>query len=170
MSDNSTHDSPTHDNPTHDSSGKFAKGNRGGPGRPRSAISRGAVVLDEMGAEVGKQLFQVLVDKALAGDMRATDMLLSRVWPTRRGRPFEIDVHPIKAMPDYLPAAANVTNAVMRGEMTPQEGRDMTSVIGMQCKALDYVEVERRLAEIERYQARHKATYGKAVVDDDEET
>ena len=71
------------DNPIRDASGQFVKGNPGGPGRPRSAISRGAVELDEIGAEMGKQLLQVMMDKALAGDMQAANLLLSRIWPSR---------------------------------------------------------------------------------------
>src|SRR5450432_3356203 len=113
----------TDDSIERDSSGQFIKGNRGGPGRPRSAVSRGAVALDEMGADAGKQIVQVMLDKALAGDTRAADLLLLRIWPARRGRPVEIDAPPLKTAPDYVPAATGLVNAVMRGEMTPHEGQ-----------------------------------------------
>ena len=142
---------------THDDNGKFAKGNPGGPGRPRSTVSRSAVALDERGAGVGEQVFQVIVDKALAGDLRAAEILLSRVWPTRRGRPLAIDTVPMKAPSDLVPVASDVTNAVLNGEMTPHEGRAIASLFQMQCKMFELEEFERRLREVEKIQADNKA-------------
>jgi hypothetical protein len=145
------------DNPTHDDNGRFAKGNPGGPGRPRSAIGRGAIVLDDLGAGVGEEIFQVLVDKAKAGDLRAVDMLLSRVWPTRRGRPLAIDTVPMTAPSDLVPVASDVTNAVLRGELTPHEGRAVSSLFQMQCRLFELEEFERRLQEVEKSQAEFEA-------------
>jgi hypothetical protein len=131
------------------SNGQFVKGNRGGPGRPRSAVSRGSVALDELGAEAGQRVFQVMLDKALAGDTRAADLLLSRIWPARRGRPVEIDTAPLRTAPDYVPAATGVVNAVMRGEMTPHEGQALSRMLDTQLSTLVAEEFERRLRELE---------------------
>ena len=139
----------TDDDIERDGNGQFVKGNRGGPGRPRSAVSRGAVALDEMGADAGKQIVQVMLDKALAGDTRAAELLLSRIWPTRRGRPVEIDTAPLKTAPDYVPAATGVVNAVMRGEMTPHEGQALARMLDTQLSTLVAEEFERRLRELE---------------------
>jgi hypothetical protein len=139
-----------------DSNGHFAPGNRGGPGRPRSAISRSAVALDAMGADVGKKIVQVMVDRALDGDMRAADLLLSRIWPARRGRPVEIDAMPLKALPDYVAAATDVANAVMRGEMTPHEGQALSRVLDTQIRSIDATDVELRLREVDEAVARNK--------------
>jgi len=133
---------------TNDENGRFAKGNLGGPGRPRS-ISRSAVALDQLGAGVGEQVLQVIVDKALAGDLRAAELLLSRVWPTLRGRPLEIDAEPLKNLPDLVPAVTEVMNAVLAGEVTPREGHDVFSLVQAQCRTLEAVEFERRLQEVE---------------------
>ena len=139
-----------------DGNGQFAPGNRGGPGRPRSAVSRGAVALDAMGAEAGKNLVQVMLDRALDGDMRAADLLLSRIWPVRRGRPVEIDATPVKTVPDYVTAATDVANAVMRGEMTPHEGQALSRVFDTQLRSIDAADVERRLVELEEAHRRNK--------------
>jgi hypothetical protein len=128
--------------------GRFILGNPGGPGRPRSTVSRGAVELDEIGADAGKQLLQVMMDKALEGDTRAGELLLARIWPSRRGRPVEIESTPIKAPDDYVAAAADVTNAVMRGEMTPHEGRAVSSLLELQVKAIDMARITRQIEEL----------------------
>ena len=119
-------------------------------------MSRGAVALDEMGAEAGKKIVQVMLDRALDGDMRAADLLLSRIWPARRGRPVEIDTTPLKTAPDYVPAAANVVNAVMSGEMTPHEGQALSRMLDTQLRAFNAEEFERRLREIEDAAERKK--------------
>ena len=131
-----------------DSNGYFAKGNSGGPGRPRS-IKRSALVLDELGAGVGEQIFQVIVDKALAGDLRAAELLLSRVWPTRRGRPVEIEATPVKSLSEVVPAVADVMNAVLAGEMTPREGHDVAALMQTQCRTIETYDIERRLQKLE---------------------
>ncbi len=132
-----------------DAKGHFAKGNRGGPGRPRSPVSRGAVALDEMGADAGKKIFQAMLDKALAGDTRAADLLFSRIWPKRRGRPVAIETTALKDVHDYVPAAAGVANAVMSGEMTPHEGQALSRVLDTQLHAIETSDMERRVRKLE---------------------
>jgi hypothetical protein len=136
------------DSSSRDANGHFAKGNPGGPGRPRS-LSRKAVALDELGAGVSEQVVQMIVDKALAGDLRAAELLLSRVWPTRRGRPIEIDAAPVKDLPDLVPAFTDVMNAVLTGDVTPREGHDVSAMLQTQCRTISMVEIERRITEME---------------------
>ncbi len=145
------------DDITRGGDGKFSKGNPGGPGRPRSAVSRGAVALDEMGADRGRQLFEVMMDKALAGDMRAAELLMSRIWPARRGRPVEIETPPIHSVPDYVAAAAGVANAMLRGEITPHEGRAVSALLDLQVRTLDQAEIERQIRELREQIAENKA-------------
>lgn len=89
------------------------------------------------------------MDKALEGDVRAGDLLLSRIWPARRGRPVEIELTQIKAPDDYVAAAADVTNAVMRGEMTPHEGRAVSSLLEMQVRTIDMARIIRQIRELQ---------------------
>lgn len=132
------------------SNGRFAKGNPGGPGRPRgTALSRSALALDELGADVGRELMNVVVEQAKAGNLRAAELVLSRVWPARRGRPLAIDAEPLQAMADLEPASNALTEAVLKGEVTPQEGRSFASLMAMQCRLLETVDIERRVQAIE---------------------
>ena len=55
---------------------------------------------------------------------------------------------PIKAPPDCVSAATGVTNAVLRGEMTPHEGRAVSSMLELQVKAIDYADIARQIVEL----------------------
>ena len=132
-----------------ESNGHFATGNPGGPGRPRKVVSRSAAALDERGAEIGQQIFQLLVDKAMGGDMRAIEVLLSRVWPKRRGRPLDIEARSITTLSDIVPASGDIANAVLGGEMTPDEGRAVSALFQLQCRTIEVADIDRRIRALE---------------------
>jgi hypothetical protein len=128
--------------------GRFAKGNAGGPGRPRS-VSAGAVLLDRLGVEVAPELLGVAVEQGSAGNLKAVDMVLSRVWPLHRGRPLEIHAPSIQAVADVLTAQAAVTDAVLRGEVTALDGARIASVLEVQRRMIETIDHERRIRELE---------------------
>jgi hypothetical protein len=90
-----------------------------------------------------------MLEKALAGDTRAADLLFSRIWPKRRGRPVAIDTTPLKDTHDYVPAATGLANAVMSGEMTPHEGQALSRMLDTQLRAIETSDIERRVRKIE---------------------
>ena len=65
--------------------GRFARGNRGGPGRPRARDR--ITPLDERVAEAGLDLIEAALEEAKGGNVRAMEMLLDRIWPARREAP-----------------------------------------------------------------------------------
>jgi len=133
--------------------GRFAPGNPGGPGRPRGAVSAAAAALDRIAIEAQEELVNVVLDKARAGDLKAIEMLWSRVWPLRRGRPLAFGAPPIVEAADVAPAQASVTEAVLSGEITAAEAAPVLDVIKSQKEAIgseafrrEWQEIERRLA------------------------
>jgi hypothetical protein len=134
--------------PVRESNGHFAKGNPGGPGRPRS-VGRGAAALDAIGTEVGEAVVRVIVEKALAGDLRAAEMVLSRAWPHRPGRQIEVAAPPLETISGYVPAAAAVAQAVMDGTVTSAEGRALSQVLDTQCRTIETVEQQRKLEDLQ---------------------
>jgi hypothetical protein len=132
--------------------GRFAKGNRGGPGRPRARDR--IAVLDERVAEAGGDLIDAALKEATAGNIRAIEMLLDRIWPVRRGRPVEIDAPEIRGTPDLVPATAAVTNAVLNGDVTPREGAAAARVIEAHGNMIELVDLERRMTALEEEGAR----------------
>jgi hypothetical protein len=143
--------------PVRHGNGQFAKGNPGGPGRPRNAVSRAAITLDEIGADAAETILRTIVDKALAGDMRAAEMILSRAWPMRRGRPVEIAAPAVNDLADVVSATGAVATAVMQGEITPDEGRAFSAVLETQRHAIETVDMDAKMQIMEGAVARVKA-------------
>jgi hypothetical protein len=127
--------------------GQFAKGNPGGPGRPR-AVDR-AREFDRRVTEAGPELIEALLTTAKGGNLRAIEMLLDRVWPVRRGRPVAVDAPEIRKTADLLPVGAAITNAVLTGELTPQEGSAAARVLTAHADMIDTADFEQRLKALE---------------------
>src|SRR6478752_7573368 len=72
-----------------DDAGRFMPGNSG---RPRGARHAALLALDAIGADNARDVMQAVVDAARGGDMRAAEILLSRLWPQRKGRPVALDL------------------------------------------------------------------------------
>ncbi len=95
-----------------------------------------------------------VVNAAKSGDMRAAEILLRRLWPERRGRPVLLDLPAISDSGDIVAALSAITGAVAGGELTPDEGAAVASIIETQRRAVETLELERRLAVLERTIAR----------------
>jgi len=108
-------------NDTRQANGQFARGNPGGPGRPRNPITAKAGELDRLGAEVAEELMVKTIARARRGNLRATEMVLQRVWPTRRNRPIELDPLPGDGLRDLLSEHVALAAAMMNGDVTPQD-------------------------------------------------
>jgi hypothetical protein len=132
--------------------GRFAKGNPGGPGRPRARERLAA--LDQRVAEAGDDLIDAALKVAKGGNVRAIEMLLDRIWPAQRGRPVEIEAPEIRAVADVVPASAAVTSAVLNGDVTPREGAAVARVIEAHGSMIELVDLERRMTELEEKAAR----------------
>jgi hypothetical protein len=112
--------------------GRFAPGNPGGPGRPRGAVSAAAAALDRAAVEVHRELMQVVLEQARAGNLEATKMLWARIWPVRRGRPVAVDVPSIARAEDVSPAKRAVAEAVLSGDITATEAQPILRLIDSQ--------------------------------------
>ena len=130
------------------SNGRFAKGNPGGPGRPRARDRIEA--LDQRVAEAGPELIDAALTAAKAGNVRALEMLFNRIWPASRGRPVRIDTPEVGDTPHLLPVGTAVTKAVLSGDVTPQEGAAAVRVIEAHKKMFGTAELWRKMLELEK--------------------
>ena len=129
--------------------GRFALGCRAGPGRPRGARHAALAALDAIGTEAAEAVLRRVVEDAKAGDLRAAEILLRRLWPERKGRSVEVALPPVASAADLVPASAAVLAAMARGELTPEEAQAICAVLESQRRAVETAELEARIAAIE---------------------
>lgn len=128
--------------------GRFAKGNPGGPGRPRARDRIDA--LDQIVAEKGTELIAAAFKAAEAGNVKAIEMLLGRIWPARRGRPAAIEASEIATLDDLLAAGNAVTEAVLNGDVTPEQAAAVASLLIAQRRLFVSIDLDRRVTEMVR--------------------
>ena len=129
----------------------FRPGNPGGPGRPAGSRNRATLLLDKLAEEDGKDILAKTIEAAKAGDLRAADIVLSRVWPVRRGgRPVVFELPPIETAADIVKAVGSVATAVAGGELSPEEGNAVAAILEVKRKAIETTDLETRIAELEK--------------------
>lgn len=136
------------DRPDRDSAGRFKSGN---PGRPRGCKHAALIALDAIGQKGAEAALQAVVAAAGAGDLRAAEILLARVWPARKGRLVALPEMPAMTAAADLPAALGVVaQAVAAGDLTPDEGQAIAALLEIQRRAIETEQIERRLTALEK--------------------
>ncbi|MBL6948938.1 MAG: hypothetical protein ISR51_09720 [Rhodospirillales bacterium] len=92
------------------------------------------------------------IEKALEGDMAAIRLCLERILPAVKSRPIEIDLPPVETAQDIEAAHGAVIAAMARGEITPDDAGTIASVLEAKRRAIETVELEARLSELEKDQ------------------
>jgi hypothetical protein len=90
----------------------------------------------------------VTMRKAKRGDMRAV-AIVERIWRRRR-RTVRLDLPPVDDPASLAAAQAAVIAAAAGGRITPHEGIAFAAMLDYRRRALDTVELEGRLREIEQ--------------------
>jgi hypothetical protein len=133
---------------------RFQKGHPGGPGRPRGSRTAANRLLDQLAADGVEAIVKKMIDAALAGDIRAAELVLKRAWTQPQGRAVELDLPPVKDVSDLVPAHAAVVAAVGAGTITPDEGSAVAAVLEAQRRAIEVVALEQRVRTLEAEMAR----------------
>ena len=130
--------------------GRFRPGVSGNPaGKPKGARNKVLLALDQVGADSASEVLNAAVQAAKNGDMRAAELILSRIWPARKGRPVMLQLPAMKVAADLASAIGAVVSATASGTITPDEGQAITGILEAQRKAIETVELEDRLRAIE---------------------
>lgn len=130
---------------------RWEPGQSGNPaGRPKGSRHAALLALDAIGAEAGTEIMAAVVNAAKGGDMRAADILLRRLWPERKGRPVMLDLPTVSSPQDVAAALGAVSGAVAAGDLSPEEGAAMAGILELQRRAVETVELERRIATLEQ--------------------
>jgi hypothetical protein len=106
-------------------------------------------LLDQIGQENAAGVLQAMIRRARAGDVAAGALLLSRCWPARRGRPIRFNMPPLDTVTDVVNAISAITGQVSAGQLSPEEGQAICSMIEVHRKVLETQELEARIVALE---------------------
>ena len=129
---------------------RWQRGQSGNPsGRPKGARHAALVALDAIGEAAAREVMGAVVGAAVAGDMRAAEILLRRLWPERKGRPLAVDLPPITGAADLPAAVGAVVQAVAAGDLTPEEGAAIAGILETQRRAIETADLAARIEALE---------------------
>lgn len=111
--------------------------------QPTSGDREIAFTLDDLA-----EIQTVTVARAKQGDMQAV-AIIERMWRRRR-RTVRLDLPPVNNAGGLAAAQAAVIAAAAAGQITPHEGMAFAAMLDYRRRALDTIEHEARLREVER--------------------
>ena len=129
---------------------QFQPGRPGGPGRPAGSRNKATLVLDQIADDAGEDILKTLVTAAKSGDLRAAELVMQRIWPARKSRPIALRLPAIQSASDVVAAVGAVADAVGSGDITPDEGQAVASILEAKRKAIETVDLEARLSALEK--------------------
>jgi hypothetical protein len=109
------------------------------------------LLLDQLAEGDAQAVLEKQLELAKGGDQRAAEIVLSRVWPIRRGgRPVAFELPPIETAADLVKAVGKVATAVGGGELTPEEGGAVAAILEVKRKAIETTDLETRITALEQ--------------------
>lgn len=132
-----------------DERGRFRPGNGG---RPKGARHHLTVLAEKLMADEAGEVVKAVISAAKGGDMTAARLVLERIAPPRKGRPVVFNLPQIETASDVLTALGSVVRAVAAGTLTPEEGATVAGLLEVKRRAIETVDIERRLSELEARQ------------------
>ncbi|MDB5541897.1 MAG: hypothetical protein JWQ89_3624 [Devosia sp.] len=141
---------PSNDGKKSASDTRFKQGNAGGPGRRAGSRNKATLLLDKLADDDAADVLRKQIDLAKNGDQRAAELVLSRVWPTRKGRPVALDLPLLTTPADIVAALGIVAASMADGSITPEEANAAAGVLEIKRKAVETVDLEARIAALEQ--------------------
>ncbi|WP_347278890.1 DUF5681 domain-containing protein [Plasticicumulans sp.] len=127
----------------------FRKGQSGNPkGRPKGRKTT-AQALRERITERAGEVLDTVVDAALAGNLLAAQLLLSRCIPPARGQAVPVELPALAVAGTLTEKADAVLAAVGAGELAADTGAQLLGALGTVAKIRETDELEARIRALE---------------------
>jgi hypothetical protein len=127
----------------------FAPGNTAGRGRPQGSRNKATQESQALFAEYAGPLTKRCIAGALKGEPVPLRLAMDRVCPTQKDRTVEIQLPPVRQVADLSAAAQAITEAVGKGEVTPEEGQKAMGMLHQHCDILMKTDLGSRLRALE---------------------
>ena len=129
----------------------FQPGQSGNPaGRPKGVRAKAALFAEGLLEGEAEELIREAVKMAKAGDIAAMRICLDRIAPRPRDRVVPFELPPLHSAASVLSGLADIAAAVSTGELTPMEADAMSRVLDRYLRTLEHVDLEQRIAKLER--------------------
>ena len=130
--------------------GQFRKGESGNPaGRPKGARNAATLAAEALLDGESETLTRKAIELAFKGDVIALRLCLERIIPPRKSRPVSIHLPSIENASDILGAMSVVTKAVASGELTPDEGQTVATLLEQTRRMHELIDLDGRLTKLE---------------------
>jgi hypothetical protein len=100
-------------------------------------------------------IVDAVINRALAGNMPAANMLLERILPDPSNRLFSFDLREIKCVDDALAASSDVLTAVAQGKINLHEAQAVTNLLQIYINNNAQREFAKRLSALEEIAKKH---------------
>ena len=129
----------------------FQKGQSANPaGRPKGSRNKSLLAIEAMMDGQAEAITQIVIAKALEGDMMAIRLVLDRIVPVRRKRPVFFELPPLKTADDAVEAVSSIVGGVANGELTATEANDLVRLVDGFVKAIEASDLGKRITAIEK--------------------
>lgn len=123
----------------------FTKGNGG---RKPGSKNRVTAVAEALLRGEETELVRKAIELAKAGDVQMLKFLLDRILPKERS--IHVELPKLAVASDAVNALGAIVAAIGNGEIAPQEGASLASLVGAFARTMDLVDLEMRLEILER--------------------
>ena len=131
----------------------FTKGQSGNPGgKPKGTRNKTTLAMEALLDGEAEAITRKVIEKAKEGDMVAIRLCLERTISAVKSRPIEIDLPPVETAEDIEAVQGAVIAAMVKGEITPDDASTIANVLEARRRALETVELEKRLDILEKAQ------------------
>lgn len=128
----------------------FEKGRSGNTeGRPAGTLNKATRAAQALLDGEAEALTRKAVEMALAGNPVALRLCLERLVPPRKERPVDVNLPAVGSVADLAQVTAALIDAAARGELTPGEAQALGGLVEAHRKAMETVELERRICALE---------------------
>ena len=129
---------------------RFQKGKSGNAaGKPVGARNKATMAVLALMATGAEEITKAVINAAKGGDLSAARLVLERLAPPMRERPVSIDLPDTATGEGISQAQQAILEAVGAGELLPGEGQALAGIVEGRRKALETLELERRIAVLE---------------------
>ncbi len=128
----------------------FVKGQSGNPkGKPKGVRHTATQITYALIEGNLQGVLETVLERAKNGDMTACRMILDKVLPNTKDRPVTIDLPPINDLNGVGFAQSEILQAVAAGDITPNEGERIVSIIEARRRSIESIDLEARISQLE---------------------